>query len=32
MAQEEMRDRILSAINSLGEEYRVTLCCGTSTG
>jgi RNA polymerase sigma-70 factor, ECF subfamily len=25
MANEEMRDRILGAINSLGEEYRVTL-------
>ena len=25
MAHEEMRDRILAAINSLGEEYRVTL-------
>lgn len=25
MAHEETRDRILSAINSLGEEYRVTL-------
>ena len=25
MAHEEMRDRILLAINSLGEEYRVTL-------
>lgn len=25
MATEEMRDRILNAINSLGEEYRVTL-------
>lgn len=25
MASEEMRDKILAAINSLGEEYRVTL-------
>ena len=25
MASDEMRDRILAAINSLGEEYRVTL-------